>query len=179
MYTTWGDDYSQLENFASAAQSTWNNYLSSLSASSGVVGSVQIIAKSSGECLDVRDKSVIELAQVQQWSCGGGANQLWQLVPVGDGSFEVISLNSGMSLSVAWSSLDNGGLIIQWPYGDVPAQHWTLTPTSDGFYNFVAQGSGKCLDVTGGPAATADGVPIQQWGCGSGDNQKWKMVPLP
>ena len=179
MYTTWGDDYSQLENFASAAQSTWNNYLSSLSASSGVVGSVQIIAKSSGACLDVRDKSLIELAQVQQWSCGGGANQLWQLMPVGDGSFEVISLNSGMSLSVAWSSLDNGGLIIQWPYLDAPAQHWTVTPTSDGFYNFIAQGSGKCLDVTGGPAATANGVPIQQWGCGSGDNQKWKMVPLP
>jgi hypothetical protein len=33
--------------------------------------------------------------------------------------------------------------------------------------------SGRCLDVTGG--STADGVPVQQYGCHGGDDQAWRM----
>lgn len=43
------------------------------------------------------------------------------------------------------------------------------------FLQIRAQHSGKCLDVTGGTAATGDGVPIQQWtSLGAGQtNQTW------
>ena len=36
MYTTWSNDYSQLQNFADAAQSAWGSYLSSIPAAKSV-----------------------------------------------------------------------------------------------------------------------------------------------
>lgn len=43
----------------------------------------------------------------------------------------------------------------------------------------IAQNSQKCLDVTGGPRATGDGVPVQQWDCLSSRpaNQLWDLRP--
>lgn len=45
-------------------------------------GYVSVVAKSSGSCLDVRDKSKDNGAGIQQWACWGGANQQWKFVPV-------------------------------------------------------------------------------------------------
>jgi hypothetical protein len=44
----------------------------------------------------------------------------------------------------------------------------------------IADSSGKCLDVRGGPSATGDGVPIQQWSCFSPTtaNQRWRILTL-
>jgi hypothetical protein len=40
-------------------------------------------------------------------------------------------------------------------------------------FALVNANSGRCLDVTGG--STADGVPVQQFGCHGGDDQAWRM----
>jgi hypothetical protein len=45
-------------------------------------GTYNIVAKSSGKCLDVRGISKLDGALVQQWACWGGANQKWTLKPV-------------------------------------------------------------------------------------------------
>jgi len=50
-------------------------------------------------------------------------------------------------------------------------------PTGDGWYNIVARHSGRCLDVTGGVAATGNGIKLQQWDCLGTDNQKWGLYP--
>ena len=39
----------------------------------------------------------------------------------------------------------------------------------------VAQHSDKCLDVRGGPQATNDGAPIEQWTCTGASNQSWTL----
>jgi hypothetical protein len=45
-----------------------------------------------------------------------------------------------------------------------------------GWYELVNQTSTKCLDDT--EWSTADGTPVQQYGCGSNqDNQQWQFVP--
>jgi hypothetical protein len=44
-------------------------------------------------------------------------------------------------------------------------------------YHLVAKSSGLCLDVRGGQSAMEDGLPIQQWDCLGGENQKWNLVP--
>ena len=41
-----------------------------------------IVALNSGKCLDVAGISNSDGAGIQQWSCWGGDNQKWQLVPV-------------------------------------------------------------------------------------------------
>ncbi len=122
MYTTWGDDYSQLENFAAAAQANWGAYLSSIggavtpppaassapapasSTASFTTAPMQIIAKNSGKCLDVTSISKTEGARIQQYDCWGGPNQLWDFSANGDGTYQITSVNSGMALDV------NGGL---------------------------------------------------------------------
>lgn len=197
MYTTWNDDYSQLENFAASAQANWSTYLSSIggavsnppvsvtppatnpSPGTLTTAPVQIISKSSGKCLDISGVSKSPGAVLLQWSCWGGPNQQWDLAANSDGTYQVISVNSGMSLDVAGgpSVTSDGANIVQWPYWGGSNEKWQIQPTSDGYYQIVAQSSGKCLDVTGGPGATQDGALMEQWSCWGGDNQKFKLVP--
>jgi hypothetical protein len=40
----------------------------------------------------------------------------------------------------------------------------------------INRNSGKCLDVSG--VSTANGAIIQQWTCGSGTNQRWRMQDM-
>ncbi|GHB80720.1 hypothetical protein GCM10010347_59270 [Streptomyces cirratus] len=44
----------------------------------------KIVARHSGKCLDVAGWSKSDGAQVFQWDCHGGANQLWEFVDIGD-----------------------------------------------------------------------------------------------
>jgi uncharacterized protein YkwD len=44
----------------------------------------EIVARHSGRCLDVSGWSKADGAQVVQWDCHGGANQLWEFVDIGD-----------------------------------------------------------------------------------------------
>ena len=44
--------------------------------------------------------------------------------------------------------------------------------------NIVSKGSGKCLDVKGGESALSAGVPLQQWTCWGGTNQKFLLSPV-
>jgi ricin-type beta-trefoil lectin protein len=39
----------------------------------------------------------------------------------------------------------------------------------------VAQHSGLCLDVRGGPQATGNGAPLEQWNCTGASNQSWTL----
>ncbi|MGH9668426.1 MAG: hypothetical protein ACRD9L_28730, partial [Bryobacteraceae bacterium] len=61
MYTTWGYDYSQLQQFADSARGAWPAYLATLSTVkvSGLPsGNVQLVAKQSGKCMDVSGASL-------------------------------------------------------------------------------------------------------------------------
>jgi hypothetical protein len=40
----------------------------------------------------------------------------------------------------------------------------------------VAKHSGKCLDIAGGPGATQDGAPAEQWECTGATNQNWTLL---
>jgi len=138
---------------------------------------VQIVARHSGKCLDVRGISVERGAAVQQWGCWNGPNQQWQLMPAGDGSFFVTSVNSGMVLDVYGAFTNNGDKIQQWSFLNGANQKWRLQAVSGNYYELVAGHSGKCLDVTGGTVAVQNGVAVQQWTCLGGTNQQWQLVP--
>ena len=92
---------------------------------------VQVIAKSSGKCLDVRGYSTAAGANLQQWSCAGTANQQWLFTAEADGSYEVESVNSSMSLNVSGNSASNGAPIVQEPYSGATNEKWQLKPTGN------------------------------------------------
>jgi Subtilase family/Ricin-type beta-trefoil lectin domain-like len=54
---------------------------------------------------------------------------------------------------------------------------WTVpTDLQAGVYQVANVNSGKCLDVAN--VSTANNATIQQWTCGTGDNQKWRIEPV-
>ncbi len=59
-----------------------------------------------------------------------------------------------------------------------PAPPPTPTPPSVDWVNVVSKNSGKCLDMTGGPSATWEMDPAQQWTCWGGTNQEFQFSPI-
>jgi Subtilase family/Ricin-type beta-trefoil lectin domain-like len=54
---------------------------------------------------------------------------------------------------------------------------WTApTDIQAGVYQVSNVNSSKCLDVK--DVSTTNGAAVQQWGCGNGDNQKWRIESL-
>jgi hypothetical protein len=51
-------------------------------------------------------------------------------------------------------------------------------PAAAGPLPVVAKHSGKCLDVLGGPGATLNGAPLEQWECTGASNQSWTLVDV-
>ena len=45
----------------------------------------------------------------------------------------------------------------------------------DGYFQFGARHSGKCMDIKGG--STANGTNAIQFSCGSGNNQRFRLLP--
>jgi hypothetical protein len=91
--------------------------------------------------------------------------------------YQVINTNSGRCTDDAGWSQANGARVIQWTCGAGQAnQQWQFVPTSGGYYRvMVRHATWLGWDVTGGPGATGQGVPVQLWGVGSpaGNNQQW------
>lgn len=148
----------------------------------------QIRAQHSGKCLDVTGGigATGDGVPVQQWTClgSGQLNQLWQLVDTGDGvTYYVKAFHSGKCLDVrgGTAATGDGVPVQQWTclgYGQ-SNQRWDLNYAGGNYYYLSpAHAPDKCLDVTGGTAATGDGVPVQQWAClGSAQtNQKWLLL---
>ena len=128
---------------------------------------------SSGKCLDITGSSSANGAKIQQWSCGAGTNQRFQLKDMGSGQYQLIASNSGKCLDVVNVSKSNGAAIQQWNCGGGTNQLWQLVSKGTNTYQVQSVNSGKCLDVTGNSAA--NGALLQQWSCGSGSNQLFQI----
>ncbi|MFF3857332.1 ThuA domain-containing protein [Micromonospora sp. NPDC002575] len=116
-----------------------------------------------GKCLDVRNGSSADGAQVQLFTCNGAAGQQWT---VGTDS-TIRSL--GKCLDVNGGSSADGAKVQLWSCNGGGAQRWAAQ--SDGSLRNTQ--SGKCLDVSGN--SSADGAVVHQWSCHGGANQKWTL----
>lgn len=158
-------------------------------------------AGQSVQVLDVRGGpgAVADGVPIQTWDATGATNQLWALRMDGADAagayFTIISQSSGKVLSVAGGSAatgdgiaiqqdtDTGDTSQQWYLKGVDVKNMTVTPSATVelsgtvLCKILSRSSRKVLDVNGGPGATGDGVPIQQWADVGGTNQHWLLVP--
>jgi len=134
---------------------------------------VQIISKNSGKCLDVSGVATNNGANVQQWDCHGGANQLWTLTDKGDGFYLIAARHSGRCLDVEGYGKGNGTNVSQYDCHGGTNQLWSIIPQGGGYYLITAKHSGKCLDVSG--VSKDRGANVYQWDCHGGDNQLWQL----
>jgi cytochrome c peroxidase len=118
---------------------------------------VSLVAGHSGKCLDVEGYSKAQAANIYQWSCHGGDNQLWEEVPT-NGGFLLKNKNSGMCMDVSGISYSQGANIYQWACHGGPNQVFNW---NNG--NLVVNHSRQCVSVHG--ASHADGANVNQWAC--------------
>lgn len=85
-----------------------------------------IINAYSGKCLDVAGASLADGANVQQYACHGGDNQIWKLDNLFDGTHRIRNLRSGKALEVAGGSVANGGNVQQFMWKNGDNQKWRI-----------------------------------------------------
>lgn len=133
----------------------------------------EIISLASEKSLDVRDGSLASGADVRQYAFHDGPNQKWLAQNASTpGYVYFVNQNSGQCLDVRMGGAQDGTLQ-QYPCHYRDNQLFRLEPQADavGVVRIVAKHSGYCLDVPSG--SMEDRVPIQQFPCHSGRNQRW------
>jgi subtilisin family serine protease len=136
----------------------------------------EVVARHSGQCLDVFDAQTSNGTLVIQWPCGGFANQQWLIIPVGDNYFKFIARHSNKALAVLNGSLANGAAVVQAIDGGTAQQQWRLIDTDSGYMRIMARHSGKALEVDGG--FTFNGAHVQQWDYFGLTHQQWLIRPV-
>ena len=75
-------------------------------------------------CLNVAYESKDAGAGLQQWSCNGGASEMWNLVPTSSGSLTLVNQNSGLVAGAAGST--GGSAVIQSTSANDPLVQWQV-----------------------------------------------------
>jgi lysophospholipase L1-like esterase len=141
----------------------------------------EVVNQNSSACVDATNSGTANGTVVQQWACGGSANQQWQFTAVSSGVYKVVNRNSTAQNQV-WdvtggpSATAPATPIQTWSYGGGTNQLWQATTTGDGWYTFTASNSGLCLTVPN--SSTANGVQLQQNTCANALAQRFKLVPM-
>ncbi|MFC8451589.1 RICIN domain-containing protein [Kitasatospora sp. NPDC057223] len=121
-----------------------------------------------GKCLEVADWRTDNGAPVRQWTCHGGANQLW----FANSNNVLSNRNSSKCLDVPGASTVWGTQVIQWDCGlRSYNQRWSIPGVNNPSISQLGSAVGLVLDVPG--SDPADGTPIVTWGANGGTNQSW------
>ncbi|MFE0465463.1 RICIN domain-containing protein [Kitasatospora sp. NPDC058965] len=130
-----------------------------------------LVNAATGQYLDVSGAGTADGAGLVQQPANGANDQLWQLVPDGDGSYRLVNGNSGRLANDPGGSTTSGTQLIQWADDHAANSHWTLTPTGSGSYTITSRSSGQNIDVSG--------TTVVQATASTSTGQQWKLVPVP
>jgi hypothetical protein len=142
---------------------------SALAASSNIVRNY-----STGLCVVVN--STTNGASVVPATCNTSNSTLWQEEIVDKGGYgssgyayiRFKNVQNGLCLDLQSNMSTNGLPVVQHTCSSSTTQQWYNGPSNNtlGFYKLQNRATGKCLDAGGT-------TTIQQYSCGSGDNQQW------
>jgi GH43 family beta-xylosidase len=137
----------------------------------------RIVNRNSGKCLEVAGGSTADGANIQQWTCNGGANQRWRLEDLADDTSRLVNVATGKAADVANCGTADGADIRQWTWLNNTCQRFRLVLTSaGGWVRLVNQNSGRVADVAN--CGTADGADVRQWTWLNNNCQQWSLQPV-
>ena len=98
-------------------------------------------------CLNVAYESKAAGAGLQQWSCNGGASEMWALIPNSGGGLTLVNQNSALVAGAAGST--NGSAVIQMASANDPMAQWQVL-----LHNNLASSSDTATEAA--PSAATD-----------------------
>lgn len=137
----------------------------------------------SANCLDGNWTPSTTGTPLYQWACHGDDPQRFALVPRNDidttaSAYEIKRFGSlGICVDMNTSAyIGNGTQIWQWGCHGQTNQIWRILSISSqpGYFNIRNGYDSRCLDVSG--VSTADGALVHAWVCGTGLNQRWRVM---
>ncbi len=131
----------------------------------------------SGSCMDVSSDSSADGTQVEEWTCNGGAAQVFQVETTSAGVTRIVHAESGKCVDVRGSGFTaNGTKVDLWDCNGTGAQAFQIQDAGSGAVTFVNTHSSKCLDVSA--SNPADGTHLQLWDCNGTNAQAWVQAPF-
>ncbi|BBC36975.1 Hydrolase [Streptomyces graminofaciens] len=134
-----------------------------------------IVNRNSGKCLDVNNSSTADGANIQQWSCTGGANQKWRIEDRADDTSRLVNVATGKVADIADCNSADGTDIRQWSWLNNNCQKFRLIYTGSDYVQIVNVATGKVMDVAN--CGTANGTDVRQWSWLNNNCQQWRLVP--
>jgi hypothetical protein len=127
----------------------------------------------SGSALDVHGGLTADGTGVEIYGWNGGANQKFQVAPLGRGYYRLIPANATTrSVDVPGASNTDNTLIDIWTSNTTTAQYWKLVYDYDGYYKLKPKCAPvSCMNVQGNNPANGSKCVI--WPESYGDNERW------
>lgn len=90
----------------------------------------EIVARSSGKCIDVANESEDDATELIQWTRQGGHNQQWKLQQADNQWYYIIARHSGKVIDVPSESMEMGENLIQYKKNGQDNQQWRFIKES-------------------------------------------------
>jgi len=136
-------------------------------------GKISLEVRSSKKCVDLKEGSSLNGANIQQWACGeNNNNQDFEFVSKADDWYE-IKTKHNKCVGVKDASNANGANIQQWECFEGGNLQFKPIKKQGDWFELRARHSDKCLDIEA--SSSANGTNIQQWQCTGGNNQLFRF----
>lgn len=129
----------------------------------------------SGKCVDIPNYGESFAGEfIQQWSCAGQANQVFDLIGVGGNDYAIFNRQTQSVLEIPGQRISEDGAELQQSmWTGEPNQLFRLVGAGSGNFRLINALSGKCLDVDA--QSGFDGAKIHQWTCGGQRSQVFRI----
>jgi hypothetical protein len=124
-------------------------------------------------CLDDFDFRTQPGAEVRQWTCLEGTNQLWAITDLGDGYAEIKNTYSNLCLDDYNFATAPGSEVRQWTCLRNDVQKWQLTDVGGGWTEIRNKFNNLCLQSAASPV---DGGFLSQQTCNGSGVQRWRLT---
>jgi hypothetical protein len=149
-----------------------------VSAATGPIadGVYKMIARNTGDSLDVLNQNTTIGSDLDQKPYNGGLNEQWTLTYLGNSLYNIIGRQSGRALGVINASITNGAGADIEDYAESNDQKWQISATADGYYELINANSSKVLEVSDNSFVNA--AVIDQWFAAGASHPQLTIQPL-
>ncbi|MDQ1123549.1 RICIN domain-containing protein [Microbacterium trichothecenolyticum] len=124
-------------------------------------------------CLDDYAFNTQPGAEVRQWTCLEGQNQLWAVTDLGNGYAEIKNTHSNLCLDNFNFATAPGSEVRQWTCNGADVQQWQLTDVGGGWTEIRNKYNDLCLESAASPV---DGGLLAQQTCNNSGVQRWRLT---